>query len=80
LARDLKASAEFRARPATVAQWLLRQVALAWKSYCAACAAWETNPSRFLGHPKLPKSLDQRGRNLLTDTEQAISRAPQNRG
>jgi putative transposase len=40
----------------------------------------EADPSRFLGHPKLPKYLDKRGRNLLTYTEQAISRAPQHRG
>jgi putative transposase len=80
LARDLKASAEYRALPAKVAQWVLRQVTLAWKSYFAACAAWEANPSRFLGHPRLPKYLDKQGRNLLTYTEQAISRAPKNRG
>ena len=80
LARDMKTSAEYRALPAKVAQWALRQVALAWKSYFAACAAWEVNPSRFLGHPKLPKYLDKQGRNLLTYTEQAISRAPRNRG
>ena len=80
LARDLKTSAEFRALPAKVAQWVLRQVTLAWKSYFAACAAWEANPSRFLGHPKLPKYLDKRGRNLLTYSEQAISRAPKHRG
>src|SRR5215831_131528 len=74
LARDMKTSEEYRALPAKVAQWVLRQVTLAWKSYFAACAAWEANPSRFLGHPKLPKYLDKRGRNLLTYTEQAISR------
>jgi putative transposase len=80
LARDMKTSAEFCTLPAKVAQWVLRQVALAWTSYFAACAAWEADPSRFLGHPKLPKYLDKRGRNLLTYTEQAISRAPKNRG
>ena len=80
LARDMKTSVEFRALPAKVAQWVLRQVTLAWKSYFAACAAWEADPSRFLGHPRLPKYLDQRGRNRLTSTEQAISRAPQHRG
>jgi putative transposase len=80
LAHDLKASVEFRVLPAKVAQWVLRQVALAWKSYFAACAAWEADPTRFPGHPKLPKYLDKRGRNLLTYTEQAISRAPRNRG
>jgi putative transposase len=80
LARDMKTSAEYRALPAKAAQWVLKQVALAWKSYFAACAAWEANPARFLVHPKLPKYLDKRGRNLLTYTEQAISRAPVNRG
>src|SRR5215831_21034545 len=72
----MKTSEEYRALPAKVAQWALRQVALAWKRYFAACAAWEADPSRFLGHPKLPNYLDKRGRNLLTSTEQAISRAP----
>ena len=57
----MKTSAEFRALPAKVAQWVLRQVALAWKSYFAACAAWEANPSRFLGHPKLPNTLTSAG-------------------
>jgi IS605 OrfB family transposase len=80
LARDLKTSAEYRALPAKVAQWVLRQVALAWKSYFAACAAWQADPSRFLGHPKLPKYLPKQGRNLLTYTEQAISHAPKHRG
>src|SRR5262249_16649365 len=61
LACDLKTGAEYRALPAKAAQWALRQVALAWKSYFAACAAWEADPSRFLGHPKLPKDLDKRG-------------------
>jgi IS605 OrfB family transposase len=80
LARDMKTSAEYRALPAKVAQWVLRQVTLAWKSYFAACAAWEADPSRFLGHPKLPHYLPKQGRNLLTYTEHAISRAPTNRG
>ena len=80
LAHELKITEAYCALPAKVAQWVLRQVALAWKSYFAACAAWEANPSRFLGHPKLPKYLPKQGRNLLTYTEQAISRSPKNRG
>src|SRR5262245_45198069 len=86
LARDMKTSAEYRALPAKVAQWVLRQVALAWTSSFAACAAWEAweaweaDPSRFLGHPQLPKYLPKQGRNLLTYPEQATSRAPMNRG
>src|SRR5215469_12814269 len=62
LACDLKTNAQYRALPAKVAQWVLRQVALAWTSYFATCAAWEADPSRFHGHPKLPKYLDTRGR------------------
>jgi putative transposase len=80
VAREMKTTEVYRALPAKVAQWVLKQVAQAWTSYCAACAAWQIDPSRFLGHPKLPAYLDKRGRNLLTYTVQAISRAPQNRG
>ena len=80
LAREMKTSEAYRALPAKVAQWVLKQIAFAWTSYFAACAAWKADPSRFLGHPKLPKYLDKQGRNLLTYTEQAISRAPKNRG
>jgi IS605 OrfB family transposase len=80
VARDLKTHAEYRALPAKVAQWVLRQVALAWTSYFAACQAWQADPTQVLGPPKLPKYLPKQGRNLLTYTEQAISRAPKNRG
>jgi hypothetical protein len=80
LARDMKTSGEFRALPAKVAQWVVRQVTLAWTSYFAACRAWEEDSTRFLGHPRLPKYLDKQGRNLLTYTEQAISRAPTHHG
>src|SRR5262249_49133308 len=80
LARDMKTTEPFRALPAKVAQWVLKQVTFAWKSYFAACVAWEADPTRFLGHPKLPKYLHKQGRNLLTYTERAISRAPKNRG
>src|SRR5215467_15915379 len=72
LARDLKTSVEYRALPAKVAQWVLRQVALAWTSYFAACQAWQADPAQFLGHPKLPKYLSKQGRNLLTYTTPAI--------
>ncbi len=80
LAREMKTSEPYRALPRKVSQWVLKQVALAWTSYFAACAAWEADPSRFLGHPRLPRYLDQQGRNLLTYTGQAISRASKHRG
>ncbi len=70
----MQATGQYRALPAKVAQWVLKQVTWAWKSYEAACVAWNANPWQFLGHPKLSKYLDKQGRNLLTYTEQAISR------
>jgi len=71
---------QYRALPAKVAQWVLKQVCLAWSSYFAACRAWEEHPEKFLGHPKLPKYLPKQGRNLLTYTMQALSRNPRNAG
>jgi putative transposase len=65
---------QYKALPAKVAQWVLKQVTWAWKSYMAACAAWNADPFKCIGHPKLPKYLAKQGRNLLTYTEQAISR------
>jgi putative transposase len=76
----LQPTDEYRALPAKVAQWVLRQVCAAWDSYFAACAEWERQPSKFLGHPKLPKYLNKQGRNLLVYTAQAISRDPKNAG
>lgn len=52
----------------------MKQACLAWKSYFAICAAYAANPSAFFGHPRLPKYLEKKGRNLLTYTEQAISK------
>jgi putative transposase len=80
LDRLLQPTAEYRALPAKVAQWVLKQVCLAWASYFAACQEWEVNPKKFLGHPKLPKYREKQGRNLLTYTIQAISRHPRNAG
>jgi putative transposase len=80
LDRLLQPTGDYRALPARVAQWVVRQVALAWKSYFAACAACTANPSRFPGHPKLPKYRDKQGRNLLVSSGQAISQHPRNAG
>jgi len=76
----VQSTEEYRALPAKVARWVLKQVCLAWKGYFAACQAWAADPSRFLGHPKLPKYRDKQGRNLLIYTTQAISRHPKNAG
>jgi putative transposase len=44
-----------------------------WQSFFAALAAWQKDPTNFLGKPKLPGYKDkQKGRNLLVDTLQAL--------
>jgi len=76
----MQPTAEYRALPAKVAQQVLRQVCLAWKSYFASVTEYRKHPAKFLGHPKLPKYLDKQGRNVLVFTEQAISQAKKNEG
>src|SRR5262249_49264686 len=80
LDRLMQATAEYRALPAKVAQWVVKQVCAAWESYFAAIAEWTIHPEKFTGHPKLPKYLDKDGRNLLAYTDQAVSRHPKNAG
>jgi putative transposase len=74
LAHQMRQTEPYRALPAKVAQWVLKQVRVAWESYFAAVSAWKADPSRFLGRPRLPKYLGKQGRNVLTYTIQAISR------
>ncbi len=76
----MQGTEEYRAFPAKVAQWVLKQVCAAWDSSFAALAAWHQNPDTFFGHPKLPKYLNKQGRNLLVYTTQAISRDIRNAG
>src|SRR5258708_38832992 len=54
LARDLKTSGEYRALPAKVAQWVVRQGAHAWTSYFAARQAGRADPATVSGHSQLP--------------------------
>jgi putative transposase len=74
LATIMRETAHYRALPAKVSQWVLKQVYVAWKSYFMALRAWKSDPSRFHGRPGLPKYLSKQGRNVLTYTIQAISR------
>lgn len=65
----------YRALPAKVAQQVLLLLHRNWTSYFEACKAYEEDPSKFLGHPKLPKYKDKvQGRNILIYTDQAISK------
>ena len=80
LAKELRTHAAYRALPAKVSQWVLKQVCAAWDSFFAARQAYTRDPSRFLGRPKLPQYKAKDGRNLLTYTIQAISRVALRRG
>jgi putative transposase len=64
----------YKALPAKVSQQVLKQLVEAWTSYFEACEAYKEDPSKFTGHPKLPKYKHKTdGRNLLVYTIQAIS-------
>jgi len=72
--RRMKDHEAYKALPAKVAQWVLRLLDKHWQSFFAALAAWQEDPSKFLGRPKLPGYQDkQQGRNLLVYTMQALS-------
>jgi putative transposase len=74
LYHQMKREPEYAALPRKVAQWVLKQVCAAWDSYRQAVAAYETDPSAFVGRPRLPHyKHKQQGRNLLVYTIQALS-------
>jgi len=71
----------YKALPAKVSQQVLKQLADAWTSFFEALEAYKENPSKFLGHPKLPKYKHKtEGRNMLVYTIQAISKRGLKRG
>jgi putative transposase len=75
LAYALKATPEFKALPAKVAQWVIRQACGDWSNFWKAHQVYQKSPAKFTGRPKLPHYKDkQAGRNLLVYTRQALSR------
>ncbi len=71
----LKSSEEYQALPAKVAQQTLMLVAQNWKAYFAGLEEYQVTPHKFTGRPKPPKYLDKDGRQVLTFTDQATSKA-----
>jgi putative transposase len=72
--QHMKEHEAYKALPAKVAQQVLRGLDRNWQSCFAARAAWEDDPTKFLGRPCLPRYKDkQQGRNLLVYTIQALS-------
>src|SRR6266436_236816 len=65
----------YKALPAKVSQQILMVLDRNWKSFFEALEAYQEDPSKFLGRPKLPKYKHKTdGRNILVYTIQAISR------
>ncbi len=70
----------YSALPRKVSNDVLRQLERNWRAFFQALAAWQADPAKFLGRPKLPGYKDkQTGRNLLIYDIQALS-APGLRG
>jgi len=65
----------YRSLPRKVSQQVLVLLDKNWKSYFEAIKAYEQDPSKFLGRPKLPGYKDKKeGRNILVYTIQALSK------
>jgi IS605 OrfB family transposase len=64
----------YKALPAKVSQQVLRLLDKNWTAFFAARTAYEEDPSKFTGRPRLPKYKHKlEGRNILVYTIQAIS-------
>ena len=73
--RRMQSHEAYKALPAKVSQQVLMQLDHDWDSFFKARDAYEEDPSKFLGRPKLPKYKHKtEGRNMLVYTIQAISR------
>ncbi len=71
----MKSHEAYQALPAKVAQQVLKLLDKNWESYVEGVKAYRLDPSKFLGHPKLPRYKEkQKGRNILVFSVQAVSR------
>ena len=71
----LQSEFDYKNLPAKVSQQILIILDKNWKAFFQAQKAYQENPSRFLGKPKLPKyKHKENGRNLLVYTIQALSK------
>ncbi len=73
--KRMKQHEAYRALPAKVSQQVLKQLDKNWKSFKEGLKAYEEDPSKFIGRPRLPKYKHKtEGRNILIYTIQAISK------
>jgi putative transposase len=79
--RRMQAHEAYKALPAKVSQQILLVLDRNWKSFFEAQTAYQEDPSKFFGRPKLPKYKHKTyGRNILVYTIQAISKRGLKRG
>jgi IS605 OrfB family transposase len=78
---QMKHHEAYKALPAKVAQQVLKLLDKNWQSYFAATFAYQEDPSRFVGRPKLPHYKHKMdGRQVLIYTTQALATAALRRG
>ncbi|GET35624.1 RNA-guided endonuclease InsQ/TnpB family protein [Microseira wollei] len=65
-------SESYKAMPAKVAQLVLQQCADTWTNHFKALEAYNKEPSKFTGKPRIPNYIE--GRNLVKFNIQAISK------
>src|SRR6266700_6471800 len=73
--RRMQSHEAYKALPAKFSQQILMVLERNWTSFFEALKAYEEDPSKFLGRPRLPKYKHKtEGRNILVYTIQAISK------
>ncbi len=73
--RRMQSSDAYKALPAKVSQQVLVLLDKNWTAFFEARAAYNEDPSKFTGRPRLPKYKHKtEGRNILVYTIQAISK------
>ncbi|HEY7419861.1 MAG TPA: transposase [Ktedonobacteraceae bacterium] len=78
---QMKHHEAYQALPAKVAQQVLRLLDKNWQSYFAACLAYQEDPSKFVGRPKMPKYKPKAdGRQVLIYTTQSLATAALRKG
>jgi transposase len=74
MANLMKSHPAYQALPAKVSQQILMILDKNWQAFFEALKAYNKEPTKFTGRPKLPKYKDKvKGRNILVYTVQAIS-------
>src|SRR6266568_948540 len=73
--RRMQSHEAYKALPAKVSQQVLMVLDKNWTSFFEAREAYEEDPSKFTGRPRLPKYKHKtEGRNILVYTVQAVNK------